>query len=82
MQQALDIKMLCHIIYNPKLLYELVLEKQTVINHLPDSHLYTNALQAQYLSLHLILDPVALWHQVLKTYFLTEYICCNSFSDI
>jgi len=23
-----------------------------------------------YLSIHLILDPVALWHQVLKTYFL------------
>jgi len=47
MQQALDIKMLHHIIYNPQLLYELVLEKQTVINHLPDSCLHTNALQTQ-----------------------------------
>lgn len=46
-QQALDIKMLCHIIYNPQLLYDLVLEKQAVINHLPDSCLHTNALQTQ-----------------------------------
>jgi hypothetical protein len=70
MQKALAITMLHHITYNPKLLYEVVLQKQTVINHLPDSCLHTNALQTQYLSLHLILDPVALWQQVLKTYFL------------
>lgn len=37
MQQALDIKVLSHIIYNPQLLYELVLENQTDITQLPDS---------------------------------------------
>lgn len=50
--------MLSHIIYNSNLLYELVLEKQTVINHISDSP-YTNAL-------HWIIDPAALWHQALK----------------
>jgi hypothetical protein len=57
--------MLSHIIYNSNLLYELVLEKQTVINHISDSP-YTNAIQSQYFSLHWIIDPAALWHQALK----------------
>lgn len=69
LQQALDIKMLRHIIYNPKVLYEWVLENQTVITHLTDS-VPTQMHYKHIFFLHWVLEPIALGHQIMKAQFL------------